>query len=213
MTIAAGNSCRSSMLVPGARLWLPSLAGAVAEALRARWLAGDLPRTPAGVFARTSNTLTSREMSAAWSGLGGTGLRAGALPSLELNTEVQIEELSVHQLAQELQERTDRLMQLDTLAESLVLQVADREVTIDEQEQLIDEQRQLLSLSAEKMAKLTSNTEKHQHQPPPPQQQGDRVEEEAPAGKVNALESARSCAVPTLVYGVCTAIFFVVLVS
>ena len=49
----------------------------------------------------------------------GTGLRAGSLPCLELgaNGEALVEELSVHQLAQELQERTDRLMQLDTLAE------------------------------------------------------------------------------------------------
>ena len=142
-----------------------------------------------------------------------TGLRAGSLPCLELdaNAEVLVEELSVHQLAQELQERTDRLMQLDTLAESLVLQVADREVTIDEQEQLIDEQRQLLSLSAEKMAKLTSDAEKptHQHQAPPPQQE--QGEEEAPAGKFDALDSVRG--LRTLVYGVCTAMFFVVLVS
>ena len=142
-----------------------------------------------------------------------TGLRAGSLPCLELdaNDDVLVEELSVHQLAQELQERTDRLMQLDTLAESLVLQVADREVTIDEQEQLIDEQRQLLSLSAEKMAKLTSDAEKpaHQHQAPPPQQE--QGEEEAPAGKFDALDSV--CGLRTLVYGVCTAMFFVVLVS
>ena len=142
-----------------------------------------------------------------------TGLRAGSLPCLELdaNADVLVEELSVHQLAQELQERTDRLMQLDTLAESLVLQVADREVTIDEQEQLIDEQRQLLSLSAEKMAKLTSDAEKptHQHQAPPPQQE--QGEEEAPAGKFDALDSVRG--LRTLVYGVCTAMFFVVLVS
>eukprot|EP00964_Phaeocystis_antarctica_P009855 scaffold5354_cov67-Phaeocystis_antarctica.AAC.1 len=146
-----------------------------------------------------------------------TGLRAGSLPCLELdaNADVLVEELSVHQLAQELQERTDRLMQLDTLAESLVLQVADREVTIDEQEQLIDEQRQLLSLSAEKMAKLTSDAEKptHQHQAPPPQQEqvGEQGEEEAPAGKFDALDSVRG--LRTLVYGVCTAMFFVVLVS
>ena len=142
-----------------------------------------------------------------------TGLRAGSLPCLELdaNADVLVEELSVHQLAQELQERTDRLMQLDTLAESLVLQVADREVTIDEQEQLIDEQRQLLSLSAEKMAKLTSNAERQQHNPQP-QQQGSRVEASTP-DKGNALDSMRSYAVPSLVYGVCTAMFFVVLVS
>ena len=70
---------------------------------------------------------------------------------LDANAEVLVEELSMHQLAHELKERTDRLVQLDTLAESLVLQVADRDVTIDEQEQLIDEQRQLLSLSAEEM--------------------------------------------------------------
>jgi len=143
----------------------------------------------------------------------GTGLRAGSLPCLELgaNGEALVEELSVHQLAQELQERTDRLMQLDTLAESLVLQVADREVTIDEQKQMIDEQQQLLSLSAEKMAKFTSDAEKptHQHQPPPPQQQ--QCEEEAPAGKFDALDSVRG--LRTLVYGVCTVMFFVVLVS
>ena len=127
-----------------------------------------------------------------------------------------VEELSVHQLAQELQESTGRLMQLDTLADSLLLEVAEHKVTIDDQQQQIEEQKQLLSLSAEKMAKLTSDAEEkpthqhqHQHQPPPPQQQ--KGEEEAPAGKFDALDSVRG--LRTLVYGVCTAMFFVVLVS
>ena len=127
---------------------------------------------------------------------------------LDANAEVLVEELSVHQLAHELKERTDRLVQLDTLAESLMLQVADRDVTIDEQEQLIDEQRQLLSLSAEKMAKLTSDAAKptHQHHNQPPQQGA-----EWPAGKFDALDSVRG--LRPLVYGVCAAMFFVVLVS
>ena len=127
---------------------------------------------------------------------------------LDANAEVLVEELSVHQLAHELKERTDRLVQLDTLAESLVLQVADRDVTIDEQEQLIDEQRQLLSLSAEKMAKLTSDAAKptHQHHNQPPHQGA-----EWPAGKFDALDSVRG--LRPLVYGVCAAMFFVVLVS
>ena len=99
-------------------------------------------------------------------------------------------------------------MQLDTLAESLVLQVADRDVTIDEQEQLIDEQRKLLSLSAEKMAKLASDAAKptHQHHKQPPHQGA-----EWPAGKFDALDSVRG--LRPLVYGVCAAMFFVVLVS
>ena len=120
---------------------------------------------------------------------------------LDANAEVLVEELSVHQLAHELKERTDRLVQLDTLAESLVLQVADRDVTIDEQ-------RQLLSLSAEKMAKLTSDAAKptHQHHNQPPQQGA-----EWPAGKFDALDSVRG--LRPLVYGVCAAMFFVVLVS
>ena len=126
-----------------------------------------------------------------------------------------VEELSVHQLAQELQESTGRLMQLDTLADSLLLEVAEHKVTIDDQQQQIEEQKQLLSLSAEKMAKLTSDAEKptHQHQAPPPQQEqvGEQGEEEAPAGKFDALDSVRG--LRTLVYGVCTAMFFVVLVS
>ena len=84
-----------------------------------------------------------------------TELRTPSPPTLELGHSL-VEELSVHQLTLELQERTDRLSQLDNLAESLVLQVADRDVTIDEQERLIDEQRQLLALSAEKMATLAS---------------------------------------------------------
>ena len=84
-----------------------------------------------------------------------TELRTPSPPTLELGHSL-VEELSVHQLSLELQERTDRLSQLDNLAESLVLQVADRDVTIDEQERLIDEQRQLLTLSAEKMAALAS---------------------------------------------------------
>ena len=132
---------------------------------------------------------------------------------LGANGEV-VEELSVHQLAQELQESTGRLMQLDTLADSLLLEVAEHKVTIDDQQQQIEEQKQLLSLSAEKMAKLTSDAEEkpthqHHHQPPPPQQQ--KGEEEAPAGKFDALDSVRG--LRTLVYGVCTAMFFVVLVS
>ena len=133
--------------------------------------------------------------------------RAMACLQLDANAEV-LEELSMHQLAQELKERTNRLVQLDTLAESLVLQVADREVTIDEQEQLIDEQRQLLSLSAEKLAKLTSDATKptHQHHNLPPHQGA-----QWPAGKFDALDSVRG--LRPLVYGVCAAMFFVVLVS
>ena len=52
-------------------------------------------------------------------------------------------------LAKELHEHQTQLAQLNELAESLVLQVADREVTIEEQDELIQEQRELLARRAE----------------------------------------------------------------
>ena len=51
---------------------------------------------------------------------------------------------ALRMLELELAQRNEEVAQLNTLAESLVLQMAERDVTIDEQEAQLAEQRQLL---------------------------------------------------------------------
>ena len=56
----------------------------------------------------------------------------------------RIEELSPSAVVHELEEKDREVQQLHSLTESLLLKMADREVTIDEQAETIDEQRRRL---------------------------------------------------------------------
>ena len=68
-------------------------------------------------------------------------------PTTRLGTSTEatrIEELSPSAVVHELKEKDREVQQLHSLTESLLLKMADREVTIDEQAATIDEQRRRL---------------------------------------------------------------------